>query len=288
MRKWLERFKQSAIDTFLKSFWVAVGGLLVTVALTAWAVIRGINAEVLDRLIGGVIGIALVVVANVIASEVRALRSRALARSVLAATKKGFLDFMVDQARASKESNRCLRAIGAEVRGIGAAMHKATPKVQENLQGGAIKKVRRRTRRLAARISARCAQIDRHLVAYNENVELWRQSQIGCLEWEAKKPNNSESDLRDLRAATVAVLDSVRATTAQQEDFKRVAVNLTGVSQDMNAATVRLNTTIDATIAAFRKTEALCTSTLAIVDQMISRTTQAASANKSPVHSGLA
>lgn len=273
MRKTLERLWESAIDTALQTLWIALAGVFMTLAVALWARVVGLSAHTLDRIVGCLFGIILVLVVNVVLTGVRLRRTHAqerLRQSLHASKEKGFLDFVIQRDEAGAQFHKAVSVLVGESNNLAKQAYSTKAKF-DALAGVGRKPTPKRGRKIAAAMAKAlhksCGTLERKIADADGAVDLFMESHIGYLQWQLSNAGVDPAGTATMRAEAANLVAIAQRVITGQRDFKKTLDSLRGVSQELNTAINRLAAALDATISLMQKVEEIGHETMRIIDK---------------------
>ena len=258
----------SAIETALQYIWVWIAGGVVTGALAIWFALTGGNPLATHALAYAAGWFSVMLLILFLAwRKSRRLKALEQAKNLeFASQEKGYLDHKVNQARAQKEFNSTINAMGKVITRIGNINTEGTKQIERTKrifgQGETTdRRVHKIAGKTATKVTREAVKLEQHLTEYERIIDLWIESSTGFLTWYTPTTEQEQQELIIYRTALTGLLTATQGSVASMEGFLDSQNGIRGISQELNTAVNRLtNVTrgiIEVTLKAQRNWEGL-------------------------------
>jgi putative transposon-encoded protein len=271
-----KRLADSAIDAALGYVWPAVGGAVVTAAVTVWLFVKSGQAQWIYPLAkyaaafsGGWLSLTLLIL---LLTFIKSRRLKALEQAKnlkFVSKEKGFLDHLINRDKAQSEFNLIIFALSKEVANIGKTTSKESAKIDKakrNLGDRAYVAVHKIAAKTAAKLNRHSETMEQDLTEFERITDSLIESSIGYLTWFTPDTPEKVGELSQYKSTLNALLTVTQTSVDSMEGFRDSQNSLRGISQELNTAINRLVHVTEGVIAVMNKAENLWQALIKMID----------------------
>lgn len=185
---------------------------------------------------------------------------------------KGFLDFIVDGQEATKSLGKILTKMSSDTHHYNKKITMHTRRVGVELKTSnpkSMQKYRNIASNFASDMNIFAEKMEDNLEIFKNTSDLLAESYIGYIEWVTIETESERFNLAEFQKTIQSVLETIRETSKKTSSFRNATVELRGISQDLNRASVRTTSTLDEIIHVMGKIEYTFEKILSIIDEKL-------------------